>query len=302
MAQSTDSNLESTPAFRPNYTVKPSIQWKNGLVSSTWSSSQIEFVYRQPERTIDVGNGNQYFRRRPGKMNRRGKIREARNKEVSRVYQNAEDHQIMEEKGKLGGMSRNEADKNVRWILYLALAERKRVCFTKISKVEKVSRSFKKLFNLLVAKFVIPANIMFERYKLLNRKQKDRKSYEQFLGALSDLARVCKIVINAEQERIKDVFISTLRNCELQRRLSSETLNPVDELNQAIIGRKNKKSCKYRIRWGHNLKYEHSCRFGQSSKFFETESAPWAKTERPTVGDSTHWYGNPGTILLLEKR
>ena len=42
------------------------------------------------------------------------KIREARNKEVSRVYENAEDKQIMEEKRKLGGMSRNEADKNVR--------------------------------------------------------------------------------------------------------------------------------------------------------------------------------------------
>ena len=42
------------------------------------------------------------------------KIREARNKEVSRVYENAEDKQIMKEKRKLGGMSRNEADKNVR--------------------------------------------------------------------------------------------------------------------------------------------------------------------------------------------
>ena len=111
------------------------------------------------------------------------KIREARNKGVSRVYENAEDKQIMKEKRKLGGMSRNEADKNVRWILYLAQgAERKGVCFTKVSKVEKVSSSFKKLFNLLVAEFVKPANITFERYKLLSRKQKDRESYEQFWG------------------------------------------------------------------------------------------------------------------------
>ena len=45
---------------------------------------------------------------------------------------------------------------------------------------------------------------MFERYKKLSRKQKDREFYEQFWGTLSDLARSCEIGINAEQEWISD--------------------------------------------------------------------------------------------------
>ena len=152
-------------------------------------------------------------------------------------------------------------------------------------------------FRVILPKIYISKQCKGEK---LSRKQKDRESYEQFWGALSDLARVCKIGINAEQEWIKDVFIFSMRNCELQWWLLSKTLNPVDALNQAKIERKNNKSCKYRIRWGRNFKHEHSCGFGQSSKFFETESAPWAKTERPTVENLTHGYENPGTILLLD--
>ena len=83
-----------------------------------------------------------------------------------------------------------------------------------------------------------PTNIMFERYKLLSRKQKNRESYEQFWGALSDLARSCEIGINAEQEGTRDVFIYNMKNCDLQPTLLSETLNPVDALNQTIIDEK----------------------------------------------------------------
>ena len=73
----------------------------------------------------------------------------------------------------------------------------------------------------------------------MNRKQKDRESYEQFWGALSDLARSCEIGIKAEQEWIRDVFILNMKNCDLQRRLISETFNPLDALNQAIIDEKS---------------------------------------------------------------
>ena len=73
---------------------------------------------------------------------------------------------------------------------------------------------------------------------MISRKQKDREFYEQFWGALSDLARSCEIGIIAEQEWIRDVFFFNMKNCDLQRRLLSETLNPVDALNQAIIEKK----------------------------------------------------------------
>ena len=84
-----------------------------------------------------------------------------------------------------------------------------------------------------------PTNTTFERYKLLSRKQKYRESYEQFWGALSDLARSFGIGINAEQEWIRDVFILNMKNCDLQRRLLSETLNLMVALNQAIIDEKS---------------------------------------------------------------
>ena len=170
------------------------------------------------------------------------KIREARNKEVRQVYEKSDDKRITEDKRKLGGMRRNEADKKSKINLFLGPRSRVETSFfTKVSKVEKCIQFLKEIFNLLVAEFVKPANITFEQYKLLSRKQKDREFYEQFWRAFSDLARVCKIRFNTEQEWIRDVFIFTMRICEIQRRLLSETLNPVDALNQAKIDKKEQK-------------------------------------------------------------
>ena len=155
------------------------------------------------------------------------------------MKRHAEDKKIAEERQKFGGMRRYEANKKVRTILYLALgAEGKRVFAQEHPRVEVLEISFKEFFDLLETAFIKPTNITFERYKLLSRKQNDMESYEQFWGALSDLARSCEIGINAEQEWIRDVFIFNMKNCYLQRRLLSETLNPVNALNQAIIDKK----------------------------------------------------------------
>ena len=118
-------------------------------------------------------------------------------------------------------------------------AEGKRVFAQKHPRVKVLGILFKEFYELLELAFIKPTNITFERYKLLSRKQKDRESYEQFWGALSYLARSCEIGINAEQEWIRDVFIFNMKNCDLQRRLLSETLNPLDALNQAIINEKD---------------------------------------------------------------
>ena len=91
-----------------------------------------------------------------------------------------------------------------------------------------LSISFEDFFDRLEAAFVKTANIFFERYILLSRKQKDRESFEQFWAAISELTRTCQIELNAEQQ---DVFILNMGNCNPQWRLLSETLNPVDALN-----------------------------------------------------------------------
>ena len=118
------------------------------------------------------------------------------------------------------GMRRYEADKKVRSTLYLdSGAEGKRVFSRKHSRVKVLAISFKEFLDLLEAAFVKPTDITFERYRLLSRKQKDRESYEQFWGSLSNLARSCEIGINAEQEWIRYVIIFNMRNCDLQGRL-----------------------------------------------------------------------------------
>ena len=59
------------------------------------------------------------------------KPREARNKEVLRVNENAEDKKILEKKRKFRGMRRNETVKKVRSILYLALGAEGKEYFPK---------------------------------------------------------------------------------------------------------------------------------------------------------------------------
>ena len=125
-------------------------------------------------------------------------------------------------------MRRYETDKKLRSILYLALgAEGKRVFAQKHPRVKVLGISFKEFFELLEAAFIKLTNITFERYKLLSRKQKYRESYEQFWGALSDLAISCEIGINAEQEWIRDVFILYMKNCneEPSRKLLNQWMH-----------------------------------------------------------------------------
>ena len=239
MAQSTtDSNRRGIPAFWPNHTVEPPAQWNNWIDQFHLAIIAKENLdidnLKEPlegETMIPVLEGAQESETDPQR-----KTREARNKETMRVHEHAEDKRLAEEKRKFGGMRRYEADKKVRPILYLALrAEGKRVFAQKQPRAKVLGILFKEVFELLEAAFIKPTN---KRYKLLSRKQKNRESYEQFWGALSDLARSCEIGINAEQEWIRDVFTFNIKNCDLQRRLLSETLNPLDALNQAIIDEK----------------------------------------------------------------
>ena len=77
-----------------------------------------------------------------------------------RVYENAVDKKILEEKRNLGGMRRNEAEKKIRSILYLALYG-KRVLSQKHPRMKVLSISSKDFFNLLDAVFVKPVNTTF---------------------------------------------------------------------------------------------------------------------------------------------
>ena len=236
MAQSSiDSNMRGIPAFWPNHTIEPPTQWTNWIDQFHLAIIAKENLdidnLKEPlelETTIPILEGAQESENEPQR-----KAREARNKETMGVFEHSEDKRFAEEKRKFGGMRRYETDEKVRSILFLALgAEGKRVFAQKHPRVKILGISFNEFFDLRKTAFIKPRNIAFERYKLLSRKLKDRESYEQSWGALSDLARSCEIGINPELEWIRDVFIFNIENCDLQRRLLLDTLNLVDALTK----------------------------------------------------------------------
>ena len=154
-------------------------------------------------------------------------------------YEAAEEKWINEEKRKFNGMRRTKADKKLRSILFLALgSEGKRVFTQKNPRVKILAISFTKFWTLRDAAFNKPPNTTLEKYKLLNLKQKHRKSYEKFWGAQTVLACTCKIKENDKAEWLRDVFIGNMRNTDTQRKLSSATISPTEALNQALIDEK----------------------------------------------------------------
>ena len=78
-------------------------------------------------------------------------------------------------------MRLEEADKKFRSVLYLALGnEGKRIFGQKFTKVKILQISYKDFWYFQAAAFVRKTNVTFEWHKLLNRKQRDRESLEQF--------------------------------------------------------------------------------------------------------------------------
>ena len=112
--------------------------------------------------------------------------RETRNKNAMKQYQAAKEKRINEEKRKINGMRRTEAYKKLRSVLFFSSREQKKkgVFTQKNPRFKILAISFTEFWTLLDAAFNKTPNTTFERYKLLNRKQKDRESYEQFWGAL----------------------------------------------------------------------------------------------------------------------
>ena len=97
--------------------------------------------------------------------------------------------------------------------------------------------SFKEIWDLLATAFVRKTNVTFERHKLLNRKQRERYSLEQFWGALAEMAKKCDIAAG-EEEWIRDIFINNMKNYDIQRKLLTEILPPREALNIALIDEK----------------------------------------------------------------
>ena len=162
MAQSTtDSNLRGIPAFRPNHTVEPPTQWNNWI-----DQFHLAIVAKE---NLDINNLKESVEGKTtlpilegaqeSETDQQRKAREARNKEVMRVYGHAEEKRLAEEKRKFGVMRRYEAEKKVRSILYLALgAEGKRFFAQKHRRLKVLGISFKEFYELLESACIKPTN------------------------------------------------------------------------------------------------------------------------------------------------
>ena len=158
-----------------------------------------------------------------------------RNTQEQRRYDEEESASIKSETKKLNGMRLEEADKKLRSVLYLALGnEGKRIFGQKPTKEKILQISFKEFWDFLAIAFIRKTNVTFERHKLLNLKQRDRESLEQFWGALAEMAKKCDIAAG-EEEWIRDIFINNMKNHDIQRKLLTETLPPREALNVALI-------------------------------------------------------------------
>ena len=140
MTQTMDSNLRGIPNFWSNYTVEPPTQWTNRidqyrLAIIAKENLEIDNLKKplEWETTISILEGAQ-----DSEYETQKKAREVTNKEVMRVWEIAEDNKIIKEKRKIWGMRRNEADKKVRFILYLALGAEVKVVFSQKHPMIKV--------------------------------------------------------------------------------------------------------------------------------------------------------------------
>ena len=173
-----------------------------------------------------------------GETDAQRRSRMERNTQEQRRYDKEETASIKTETKKFNGMRIEEADKKLRSVLYLALGnEGKRIFGQKFTKVKVLHISFKQFWEFLAIAFVRKTNVTFERHKLLNRKQRDRESLEQFWGALAEMAKKCDITAG-EEEWIRDIFINNMKNYDIQRKLLTETLPPRKALNVALIDEK----------------------------------------------------------------
>ena len=84
-------------------------------------------------------------------------------------------------------------------------------------------------------------SITYERYKLFNRSQETGESLEAFHAALT--AQAAKSALDTlEDELVRDLFISKIRNPALQDTLTFETLSPDEVLKRAIKFEQSKQS------------------------------------------------------------
>ena len=106
--------------------------------------------------------------------------------------------------------------------------------------------NFAEFWELLKTTFTVTTNLAYERFKLFGQRQKENESLEKFHETLPELAKNCKLG-ELEPELVRDIFITNMRNVEIQKKLCIEYLTPENVLSYVLVHEKYTKNHQIQI-------------------------------------------------------
>ena len=188
MAQSNsnESNVRGIPSFWQNHTVDPPIPWEEWsdlfqLAIIAKENIDIENLLNPSERyhplppTLENPPENESDAQKPSRTER--KIRE------QKKFDDEEMASIKSETKKFNGMRLEEADKNFRSILYLALGnEGKKIFGRKFTRAKALQISFKEFWENFSVAFVRKTNITFRKTQAIKQKTERQRIIRTILG------------------------------------------------------------------------------------------------------------------------
>ena len=146
-----------------------------------------------------------------------------------------------EDNAKFNGLQIGDIDKKLKSQLYLALGREGQKCFSHKNPGKRIlDFNFAKFWELLKTTFMVTTLLTYERIKFFGRRQKENESLEKFHEILSELAKNCKLG-ELESELVRDIFITNMRNVEIQKKLCIEYLTPEDVLSYVLVHEKGTK-------------------------------------------------------------
>ena len=136
----------------------------------------------------------------------------------------------------------NEVQKRNTSRLFLALGtEGKKKIVQKNPHIEISKLEFRDMVRLAKVSFEKMKNIRYERYRLFTRTEETGETLESFHAALTAQAATAEFG-GLEEELVRDLFISRMKNTALQDTLTFETFAPDEVLKRRIKFEKSKQT------------------------------------------------------------
>ena len=146
-----------------------------------------------------------------------------------------------EDNAKFNGLQIGDIEKKLKSQLYLALGKEGQKCFPHKNPGKRtLDINFAEFWELLKTTFTVTTNLTNERLKIFGRRQKENESLEKFHETLSELAKNCKLG-ELKSELVRDIFITNMRNVEIQKKLCIEYLTPENVLSYVLVHEKGTK-------------------------------------------------------------